>query len=102
MASKNGIEYTMRYQWYWNISGTWSVSPLAVHCTIGPSVIASMYYTQMPYYSVTGGHHITSSGVTKASAVVGFPAWSCSGMVSEVLFVIYLSHLPHPEYYSTC
>ena len=73
------------------------VSPLASHGLVSPYVIASLYHTRTPYTKVSGRCHIASYGITRAFVIVGFPDWSYYGMVNEVLSMISLSHLSHPE-----
>ena len=100
-AHKNRIEHALICQWCCNLSVPWQLSHLSKTFPVSPSMIASLHDTQTPYPRVVGGHHIPSSGVARDFVVVGFPDRNCYSMVSEVLFVISLSHLNCTETYST-
>ena len=65
------------------------------------SVIVYMHDPQKTYPIVAGGRHITSSDVARVFVVIGFTTKNYSGMLSDVLLVIPLSHLPHLESSST-
>ena len=101
MDHRNGIEHILRCILCWTLSLPWAFFPVSGNFLVRSSLILYLHNTQTTDPRVVGGHHIPSSGVARDFVVVGFPDRNCYSMVSEVLFVISLSHLNCTETYST-